>query len=248
MSARPKSKRSPAKATATRQRDKVDADAVVAWLKRTGTKAGRDGMARYAIPSDKAFGVSVGALREKAKEIGPDHELALALWESGWYEARMLATFVDEPERVTPAQMERWCREFDNWAIVDTACFALFDRTPHAWPKVAAWASKKGEWVKRAAFALIWSLTVHDRQSGDAPFLRALLLIERGAADERHFVSKAVNMSLRAVGKRNAALNGAAIATAKRLSESSNAAAKWVGKDALRELTSPGVARRLSEM
>jgi 3-methyladenine DNA glycosylase AlkD len=247
MNARLKNTGSPAKAAASKQRVKVDVKTVVAWLKRTGTKAGRDGMARYAIPSDKAFGVSVGTLRKKAKEIGPDHQLALDLWESGWYEARMLATFVDEPERVTAAQMERWCRDFDNWAIVDTACFALFDRTPYAWDKVAVWASRRDEWVKRAAFALIWSLTVHDRESGDAPFLRALLLIERAADDDRHFVSKAVNMALRAVGKRNAALNGVAIATAQRLSESSNAAARWVGKDALRELKSASVARRLKK-
>ena len=110
----------------------------------------------------------------------------------------MLATFIDEPERVTSAQMDRWCRDFDNWAIVDTACFALFDRTPHAWAKMAQWARSRDEFVKRAAFALLWSLTVHDRVSGDQPFLRALALIERGAADDRHFVSKAVNMALRA--------------------------------------------------
>ena len=135
------------------------------------------------------------------------------------------------------AQMDRWCRDFDNWAIVDTACFALFDRTPHAWAKVAQWADSRDEWVKRAAFALLWSLTVHDRVSGDQPFLRALALIERGAADDRHFVSKAVNMALRATGKRSAALNAAAIATAQRLATSTDAAPRWVGQHALRELT-----------
>lgn len=221
-------------------------DAVVKWLVANGSKRGRDGMARYAIPSDKAYGISVGALRQQAKRLGPNHELALALWDTDRYEARMLATFVDEPERVTAAQMDRWCRDFDNWAIVDTACFALFDRTPHAWAKVAQWARSRDEFVKRAAFALLWSLTVHDRVSGDQPFLRALALIERGAADDRHFVSKAVNMALRATGKRSAALNAAAIATARRLATSTDAAPHWVGQHALRELTGASVKRRLA--
>ena len=216
------------------------------WLEATGSKRARDGMARYAIPSDKAYGISVGALRQKAKGLGRNHELALALWDTDRYEARMLATFIDEPERVTSAQMDRWCRDFDNWAIVDTACFALFDRTPHAWGKVAQWADSRDEWVKRAAFALLWSLTVHDRVSDDQPFLRALKLIERGATDDRHFVSKAVNMALRATGKRSAALNAAAIATAQRLATSNDAAPRWVGQHALRELGSASVKRRLA--
>jgi 3-methyladenine DNA glycosylase AlkD len=224
---------------------KNEVHAVIAGLKRQGSKAGRDAMARYAIRSDKAFGVSVGALRREAKRLGRDHDLAAALWESGWYEARVLATFVDDPERVTAAQMERWCRAFDNWAIVDTACFALFDRTPHAWGKLAQWAGRRGEFQKRAAFALLWSLTVHDKVASDAQFKKGLQLIERAATDERNFVKKAVNMALRAVGKRNAALNAAAVSVAAQLAESGDATAKWVGKDALRELKSASVLRRL---
>jgi len=223
-----------------------EVQSVITWLKRHGTKRNRDGMARFAIPSDKAFGVSVGDLRKLAKRLGPSHELAAALWKTGWYEARMLATFVDEPARVTPAQMDRWVRDFDNWAICDTACFALFDRTPHAWRKVAQWSRRREEFVKRTAFALLWSLSVHDKQAGDEPFIKCLRLIERAATDERHFVKKAVNMALRAVGKRNAALNGAAVEVAQRLAASPQAAARWVGKDALRELTGASVTRRLA--
>lgn len=219
---------------------------VVKWFEAKASKRNRDGMARYAIPSDKAYGISVGALRQKAKSLGRNHELALALWDTGRYEARMLATFIDEPERVISSQMDRWSRDFDNWAIVDTACFALFDRTPHAWSKVAQWAKHRDEFVKRAAFALLWSLTVHDRVSDDEPFLRSLKLIERGATDDRHFVSKAVNMALRATGKRSTALNAAAIATAQRLAASTDAAPRRVGQHALRELSSPSVKRRLA--
>jgi len=141
--------------------------------------------------------------------------------------------------------MEKWRRDFDNWAVVDTLCFVLFDRTPHAWSKVGKWSTAKDEFGKRAAFALLWSLSVHDKVSGDEPFLRALPLLERGAADERHFVKKAVNMALRAIGKRSRKLNAAAATLARRLAESENAATRWIGKDALRELTSPSVAKRL---
>ncbi len=210
-----------------------DVEAVVARLKRLGTKKARDGMARYAIPSDKAFGVPVGVLQKEAKRLGRSHELAEALWQTGWYEARMLACFLDEPERVTPAQMDHWCRDFDSWAIVDTACFHLFDKTPHAWGKVRQWAGRSEEFVKRAAFALLWGLTTHDKQSGDEPFIEGLRLVERADDDERHFVKKAVNMALRAIGKRSPALNRAAQATARRLADSTNPAARWVGKDAL---------------
>jgi 3-methyladenine DNA glycosylase AlkD len=222
-----------------------DAETVLAWLERQGTKATRDGMARYAIPSAKAFGVSVGALKQESKRLGRSHDLAAALWESGWYEARMLASMIDEPPRVTPAQMDRWCRDFDNWAICDTVCFHLFDRTPHAWAKVGLWSRRRDEYVKRAAFALLWGLTVHDKQAGDDRFLEGLRLIEREAGDERHFVKKAVNMALRATGKRNPALRIAALAVAQRLADSGEAAASWVGRDALRELASaPRAAKR----
>lgn len=223
----------------------ADVETVLAWLERRASPAVRKGMARYAIPSDKAFGISVGDLRRYAKELGRDHRLAAALWKAGWYEARMLAALIDEPARVTPAQMERWCRQFDSWAICDTACFSLFDRTPHAWDKLAQWAERDDEFVKRAAFALLASLTVHDKQAEDRRFQEGLRLIERAATDERNFVKKAVNWALRSIGKRNTPLHEAALAVSHRLAASSNATARWVGKDALRELSGPSVARRL---
>jgi len=223
-----------------------EVQSVLTWLKRHSTKATRDGMARYGIPSDHAFGVTMANMKVLAKRLGRNHELAAGLWDTGWYEARMLTSFVDEPERVTPAQMDRWCRDFDNWGICDTVCFHLFDRTPHAWRKVARWCDRREEFVKRAAFALLWGLTVHDKQAADAQFASGLTFIERAATDERHLVKKAVNMALRAIGKRNAPLNAAAVIVARRLSDSEAPSAKWVGKDALRELTSPSVIRRLA--
>jgi 3-methyladenine DNA glycosylase AlkD len=244
----PKKKSTPAKATKKRAKHSLDDEvkSVLKWLERHGTKRNRLGMARYGITSDKAFGVSMATMQPLAKRLGRNHELAAALWDTGWYEARMLTSFVDEPERITPAQMDRWCRDFDNWAICDTVCFRLFDRTPHAWDKVAKWSGRREEFVKRAAFALIASLAVHDKSAHDAPFAESLLFIERAADDERNFVKKAVNWALRSVGKRNSALNAAAVVVARRLAASPEAAARWVGKDALRELTSPAVIRRLA--
>jgi 3-methyladenine DNA glycosylase AlkD len=221
--------------------------AVLLSLKRLADKRVlADFSQRYGIYTNKAFGVSMSNIQKIAKPLGRHHELAAALWETGWYEARMLTSFVDEPERVTAAQMDRWCRDFDNWGIVDTLCFNLFDRTPHAWKKVAQWSNQEAEFVKRAGFALLWSLTVHDKLAGDGQFLRGLRFVEREAGDERNFVKKAVNMALRAVGKRNPALNEAAVKVARRLADSSEPAARWVGKDALRELTSSSVTGRLA--
>jgi 3-methyladenine DNA glycosylase AlkD len=224
-----------------------DVKAALAGLKAHASKSVRDGMARYAIPSEKAFGVSMKNIQLLAKQLGRSHELALALWDTGWYEARMMAAFIDEPERVTAAQMDRWCREFDNWAICDTICFALFDRTAHAWAKVEKWSRQRDEFVRRAAFALLWALNAHDDNATDDQFAHGLQLIEEAATDERNFVKKAVNMALRSIGRRSRALHAAAVTLAQRLANSPEAAARWVGKDALRELTSPAAVRRLAQ-
>ena len=218
---------------------------VLDGLRATGTPAHRAVMARFAIPTDKAFGVSVAVLRQQAKRLGPNHDLALALWGSGWLEARLLACFIDEPARVGVAQMDRWCRDFDNWAVCDTACFALFDHTPAAWSRLEPWARLQPELSKRAAFAMLWCLSVHDKQTDDSAFVAGLQLVERHAGDARHFVKKAVNMALRAVGKRNAALHAEALAVAQRLAASTNTSARWVGKHALRELNSAAVKARI---
>ena len=215
------------------------------WLKSHSAKATLEGMARYAIPSDHAYGVAMKDIKALGKTLGRNQALASALWDTGVYEARMLASFVGDPAQLTSAQMDRWCKDFDNWAFCDTMSFNLFDRTPHAWAKVKQWSSRRNEFEKRTAFALLWSLTVHDKSAGDEPFIEGLALIEREASDERNFVKKAVNMALRAIGKRNRALNAAAVAVARRLADSKDATAKWVGRDALRELTSPAVTKRL---
>lgn len=218
----------------------------LAWLKRHGTKATREGMARYGITADKAYGVTMADIKVLAKQLGRDHALALALWDTGWYEARLLAPLIDEPDAVTPAQMDRWCKDFDSWAVCDTACFHLFDRTPHAWKKVTAWAKRREEFQRRAAFALLASLALHRHGGPDEPYLAALPLIEAAADDDRNFIKKALSWALRGIGGRNLVLHGAASALATRLAASPEKAARWLGKDALRGLNSPAVKRRVA--
>jgi 3-methyladenine DNA glycosylase AlkD len=218
----------------------------LAELKRMSTKKDKDNLTRFGITAGKAFGVSMRNIQVLAKRLGTDHDLAAALWDTGWYEARLMTSFVDDPARVTPAQMERWCRDFDNWGICDTVCFHLFDRTPHAWAKVAAWHDRREEFVKRGAFALLASLALHDKASGDAPFVKSLGYIERAADDHRNFVKKGVSWALRLVGRRSTALHTASVALARTLAASEVPAARWIGKDGIRDLTKPAVTRRLA--
>jgi 3-methyladenine DNA glycosylase AlkD len=222
-------------------------DQVLKWLERRGRKRNREGMARYGIVAPRVFGVSVAALRELGRRLGRDHRLALALWDTGWYEARMLGAFVDEPARVTPRQMDRWARDFDNWAICDTICFHLFDKTPHAWSKIHAWAPRREEFVRRAAFALLAALALHDRSTPDGAFLEALALVERGASDDRNFVKKGVSWALRSVGGRGPVLHAAALDLARQLAASEQASGRWIGRDTIRDLSRPRIRKRVAE-
>jgi len=224
----------------------MSAEDVISWLRRRGSRRNVEGMARYGIRTAKAFGVSMATLRPLVKRLGKDHALAQELWASGWHDARILAALIDDPAQVTRRQMDAWARAFENWAVCDTACIHLFDRTPHAWAKVRQWSRARGEFVKRAAFSTAAGLAVHDRAATDGAFLALLPLIDAGASDERPMVSKAVSWALRQIGKRNRALNRAAVDVAARLRLADTRAARWVGSDAWRELTSTAVRARLT--
>jgi 3-methyladenine DNA glycosylase AlkD len=223
----------------------------VADLRARTDPAGQAGLARFGIDvSDAVGGVSMPELRAMGKRLRPDHELALALWESGVYEARMLAAMVDDPARVTEAQMEAWAAGFESWADVDGVTGILFSRTPFAWDKAVAWSRRDEEFVKRAGFALMAWLAVHDRDADDARFEALLPVIEREAGDARKYVRKGVNWALRQIGKRNRALNAASIASARRILAASPRGRNWVASDALRELTTEdteGILRRQEE-
>jgi 3-methyladenine DNA glycosylase AlkD len=216
---------------------------ILASLEKAGTDHDVANLARFGITAPKAFGVSVAKIRALAKQIGKSHEVAEGLWKSGWYEARMLAAFVDDPALVTPAQMDRWCRDFDNWGICDTLCFHLFDRTPHAWKKIASWNDRKAEFVKRASYALLASVALHDKKADDEPFLEALPWIERAATDDRNFVKKGVSWALRSIGHRNERMKNECLALARKLATSTDASSRWIGKDAIKDLSRPARKR-----
>ena len=218
-----------------------DVKSVLAQLRRAGSpKYKADMAARYGIVTKApVYGVAVGDLRRLAKQVGYDHSLAEQLWASGNHDARMLATMVDDPAGVTPAQMDRWVKDCDNWGLVDTACFHYWDRSPHAFKQIEKWAKAKDEFVKRAAFALLASCALH-KTIGDDQCLRGLELIEANARDPRNFVKKAVNWALRAIGgKKSPACRAAARELAEQLSVSEDATERWVGKDAMKAFDKP---------
>ena len=229
----------------SRQSSEQEAARAVAWLRARGNAKFREGLARYGLPTENAFGVSVATIKQYAQTLGRDHGLAMALWETGWTDARMLAAFVGEPDRVTPREMDAWCRDFDSWGIVDTVCFTLWDRSPHAWKKAKQWSRSKPEFERRAGFVLMACLAAHDKTATDARFLEFLPLIAKGANDDRNFVKKGVSWALRHIGHRNSKLHAAAVRTARRLDASDEAATRWVGKDALRDLLRPAVIRKV---
>ena len=240
MPAKKKSVRTKSSKQKTKQSSSLTADvkAALNWLEENSSpKIREEMMPRYGINAKKAFGVSVSNIQKLAKITGRNHAFAQALWDTGWYEARMLAAFVDEPERVTPRQMEAWCRDFDNWGICDTVCFHLFDRSPHAYRKVEQWAKRKEEFVKRGGFALMACLALHDKEADHDRFARWLPLMEQAASDERNFVKKSISWALRGVAGRHAELKVAVLEVAERLARSTDPSARWVGKDVVRQLT-----------
>lgn len=222
-----------------------DSRQIVGRLRAMSNPSNVEGMARFGINSQNTLGVSVPAVRALAKEIGRDHILALDLWKSGIHEARLLASFIDEPALVTESQADRWARDFDSWDVCDQVCSNLFDKTPFASAKAREWSRREEEFVKRAAFVLMAALAVHDKKADDKLFESFLPIIKRESFDERNFVRKAVNWALRQIGKRNASLNRSAIRKANEILKLESRSAKWIASDALRELQGPGVAKKL---
>jgi 3-methyladenine DNA glycosylase AlkD len=219
----------------------------LAALEKAGSKKHADGMQRFGIGKVKTFGVPMGAIQKLGKTIGKDHALAVQLWGSGVYDARMLASYVAEAEKVTSAEMDAWCEAFDNWAVCDTVCFALWDRVPMAWAKIDAWAKRDEEFVKRAAFALLASVALHDKGDIEDACVKAIALCEKAASDSRNFVKKGVSWALRTIGMRSGALHAKALASGKKLAKSSDATERWLGNDVVRDLERPLVAKRVAK-
>ncbi|QTN29043.1 DNA alkylation repair protein [Rhodoferax sp. AJA081-3] len=202
-----------------------------------------ESLERFGIVGDGRLGLSVPAMRSIARKLGRDHALAQALWDTSIPDARIVASMVAEPALLTSRQMDAWVKGFAAWDVCDQTCLNAFVKSPLAWRKVDAWATRKDEFVRRAAFSLLATLAVHDKKAGDEPFIAALALVEAAADDDRNFVKKAVNWALRGIGKRNTALRAQAIAAALRIQQQGTKSARWIAADALRELDPKAVAR-----
>ena len=218
---------------------------IIDRLKALANPEAVKGMARYGINTENNLGVSMPTLREMGKEIGKDHALAEQLWESGIHDARILATIVDDPKLVTEEQMENWVNDFNSWDVCDQCCSNLFGRSGFACQKADEWSSNEKEFIKRAGFVLMARLAVGDKKADDSRFEPLLALIKREAGDDRNYVKKAVNWALRQIGKRNLKLNRKAIETAEEIQGMDSRSARWIAGDALRELRSEAVQRRV---
>jgi 3-methyladenine DNA glycosylase AlkD len=228
-----------------KQSNNQTAGEVLARIEALANPKNLAGMAHFGIKAEGRFGLSVPQMRGIAKTLGHDHALALELWATGHAEARIIACMVEDPARVTSRQADVWARGIDSWDVCDGFAYDLMSRTPMRWAKPAVWARSQHEFVRRAAFALIAGLAAHDKDASDAAFVALLPLIKRASTDDRNFVKKAVNWALRGVGKRNPALNRAAIAAAKEIRAFDSRSARWIAADALRELTGDAVQQRL---
>lgn len=209
---------------------------ILAYLRSHANPASVAGMARYGINTRNTLGVSIPLLRQLARSHRRQHELALELWATDIHEARLLATLVDDPRQVTPAQMEAWVGDLDSWDLCDQLCNNLFRKTTHARAKALAWAKRKPEFIRRAGFVLMATLAVHDKTATDADFEPFFAAIQNAATDERNFVRKAVNWALRQIGKRNGTLRKRAMTVAGEIATRDSKAARWIAADALREL------------
>jgi len=218
---------------------------IIRKLKSYSNPKNVTGMAKFGINPKNTLGISIPILRQLAKEIGKNHSLALQLWDSGIHEARILAGFIDNPKEVTEKQLESWVKDFDSWDVCDQVCMNLFDRTAYAFQKAVEWSKSDKEFVKRAGFTMMASLAFHDKKATDEKLLQFLPIIKREATDERNFIKKAVNWALRQIGKRNSSLNRQAINTAKEILTLDTKVSKWIASDALRELISESVQKRL---
>jgi len=223
----------------------MDKEDILKKLKSMTNPKNVEGMARFGINPNNTYGVSIPILRKMGKEIGKNHKLSQELWKSKVHEARMLAGFIDEPDKVTEKQMESWAKDFDSWDICDQVCSNLFDKTPFTYKKIDEWTKREEEFVKRAGFVLMACLSVHDKKASDKEFEKFFPIIKREAHDERNFVKKAVNWALRQIGKRNLALNKKAIKVGKEIQKMDSKATRWIANDTLRELESEKVKERL---
>jgi 3-methyladenine DNA glycosylase AlkD len=216
---------------------------IISQLKALAVPANISGMARFGINPNNTLGVSMPKIRKLGKRK-KDHDLALALWETGIHEARILASIIDQPALLTSQQMDSWTADFDSWDVCDQVCGNLYSRSPLAVEKALFWSKSDQEFVKRAGFALMAYIAVHGKKVPDTVFIQFLETIESSAEDDRNFVRKAVNWALRQIGKRGGELYQPALEVSRRLALSTDKTARWVGTDAEKELEAPSASIR----
>ena len=229
--------------------EQEDLSFAIKKLKSRSNKKVIASMERFGInPRNKnAIGVRVPDIRAIAKELGKNHQLAQELWNSKIHEAMVLALMIDDPKLVSEKQMEDWVADIDSWDICDSCCGNLFDKTSFGYKKAIEWPKRKQEYVKRAGFALMAYIAIHDKKITNRELEKFLPIIEKGSIDERNFVRKAVNWALRQIGKRNKNLNKSALKCANRIRVKDSKSARWIAADAIRELKSSQVQGRLND-
>ena len=197
--------------------------------------------AKFGITSNNALGIYHKELKMIAKEIGTNYELALQLFDSGIYEARLLCSKIFKPKNITESLMEKWVVTFENWEICDSFSMGLFAKSDFALAKILEWTNRKAEFEKRAGFAILASYCMADKKSDNELFEQFFPIIIQQATDDRLYVKKAVNWALRNLGKRNIDLNLMAIETANEILKFNTKSAKWIAKNALAELQKEGI-------
>ncbi len=218
-------------------------------LKNLKSKSRKDkllDMARYGIKINNRLGVSIPDIRKIAKDFGKNHEIALELWKTGYADAKITAVLIDEPDKVSEDQMEKWVKDFDSWDVCDQVCMNLFDKTIYAWNKIIEWSNREEEYVKRAAFSLLACLAWHNKNALDNKFIEYLPLIKKNVKDDRNYVKKAISWSLRNIGKRNLNLHKTIINFANEIKKINNKNSKWIASDVIRDLNSVSTKKRLN--
>ena len=197
-----------------------------------------ENMKRFGIRYVKSYGLRLPQIRKIAKKCGKNHDLALKLWSHGYHETYLLATLVEEPEKVNSQQLDDWVNTFYSWDLVDQACINLLRFIPQARENIFVWCKSDDEFVKRTAFSLIAVLAVHEKQSD---FEMYFDILKEGSKDNRNFVKKSVNWAIRQIGKIDRQNNRKALGLAYEILEMDSKASKWVARGVIRELESEKV-------
>ena len=226
--------------------DDMNFQDVIAYFEEISDENVVNSNKRFAIGCEYSYGIRLPVIRKLAKEIGKDHDLAIELWNHPYHESHLLATMIEEKEKITYKQLNEWVNSFYSWDIVDQACINLLIDLPEAHENIFVWCDAEEEFVKRTAFSLIAVIAVRDKKADADDFDKYYPLIKNASFDNRNFVKKSVNWALRQIGKRDLECNKRALKTAYEISEIDDKTCKWISSNAIRELESEKVQKKIS--